>query len=257
MYAVTLEQLFKALTVRFGFAANEVHVQFGSEVLDEDGPAISGARGQATRKEIEKEVADLHKQIKPADTLWVIVLGHTHYDGHHSWLNLPGSDMHESDFGKLFHGLQCHEQVFFVTTAASGFYLKPLSQKGRVVISATEADLEVNETTYHLSLAELLSDPSAEKEFDVNEDGVLSLFEFHIAIIRHIANRYIEDELLSTEHAQLDDNGDGRGTELQLDYLTEEQGGRAKEGTKPPQIKPNADGALAARIVLANLAKQE
>ncbi len=27
--------------------------------------------------------------------------------------------------------------------------------------------------------------------------------------------RYVEDELIPTEHAQLDDNGDGRGTEVQ------------------------------------------
>ena len=35
-----------------------------------------------------------------------------------------------------------------------------------------------------------------------------------------------------------------------MDYLPEEQGGRAKEGQKPPKVKANADGALASRVKL-------
>ena len=56
---------------------------------------------------------------------------------------------------------------------------------------------------------------------------------------------YLERELLATEHPLLDDNGDGRGTELQIDYLTAEQRGRMKAG-KPLAItlKPNSDGSL-------------
>jgi hypothetical protein len=60
---------------------------------------------------------------------------------------------------------------------------------------------------------------------------------------------YAEGKNIPTEHAQLDDNGDGRGSEVQLDYLEEELGGRRKGGA-PPQVKPGQDGALAAGIVL-------
>ena len=55
---------------------------------------------------------------------------------------------------------------------------------------------------------------------------------------------------MSTEHALLDDNGDGRGTELQLDFLTEEEGGRATEDSGVPNIRPNSDGYLAQRLLL-------
>ena len=70
------------------------------------------------------------------------------------------------------------------------------------------------------------------------------------AVTRTIAQRYADDMQLSTEHALLEDNGDGRGSELQIDYLTEELGGRAQEGVKPPARLENADGHQAAAIEL-------
>ena len=53
------------------------------------------------------------------------VLGHAHYDGKNSWLNLPGPDLNQAEFANLFAPVQCTEQVFFMTTAASGFFVKP------------------------------------------------------------------------------------------------------------------------------------
>jgi hypothetical protein len=64
-----------------------------------------------------------------------------------------------------------------------------------------------------------------------------------------VAKRYTDEQLLSTEHAQLDDNGDRRSSELQLDYLTVEEGGRDNEGIRP-KIRPEGDGALATNVLL-------
>jgi hypothetical protein len=56
--------------------------------------------------------------------------------------------------------------------------------------------------------------------------------------------------LLATEHARIDDNGDGRGTELQADFLSEELGGRLTADRKPPS-SISGDGAAAQTIFLA------
>ena len=61
----------------------------------------------------------------------MIVLGHTYYDGRHSHLNIPGPDLDEREFGKLFEGLKAREQLFLITTPASGFFFKPLAASGR------------------------------------------------------------------------------------------------------------------------------
>ena len=250
-FAETVEKLRTGLLDRYGFEAGNVRVQFGALVAEGEGPVVSGVRGGATREEIESEAAELRKDLKADDTLWVIVLGHSHYDGKHSYFNIPGPDINEQDFGKLFAELQCREQVFFVTIPASGFYIKPLAAKGRIVITATEPDLEVNETYFPHALAEVLTAPPAAADFDVDHDGRLTLFDLYITLAKSVAQQFVGDELIPTEHSLLDDNGDGRGTELQIDYLTVEQGCRVKPGSKrPPPPKETADGALAKQIPL-------
>lgn len=250
LYAETVEKLHRALTSHYGFAAGDIRILFGSETGADDGPALQAARGLSTKDTIKKEVAGLREELEPDDGLWVIALGHAHYDGRRSWLNLPDRDMPAAEFGSLFERLDVREEVFFITTPVSGFFLRPLARDGRIVISATEADLEVNETIFPLALAEVLAAPPEPEAFDADEDGTLSVFDLYIAVAREVADRYVQDELLATEHAQLDDNGDGRGTEVQIDYLTEEQGGRADEDFQPPERPPGADGTLAQSVRL-------
>ena len=187
----------------------------------------------------------------PDDSIWVIVMGHCYYDGRHSYLNLPGPDLDERAFGKLFEGLNAHEQVFMITTSASGFFLKPLSARGRVVITATEPDREVNETLFPIALASVLAEPP--EGTDRDKDGTISLFELYLAVVADVMKRYIDDENLPTEHARLDDNGDGHGTELQEQYLPPELGGRA--GKETPKLGPKDDGALALKVSLTTARK--
>jgi hypothetical protein len=175
------------------------------------------------------------------DAVWVIVLGHTHYDGRNSWLNLPGPDLNQNDFAKPFADFKAGEQVFFLTTSTSGFFIKPLAAKNRVVISATEADFETNETEFPQELVRVLTAPPAAKEFDIDADGTATLFDLYLNVTKNLAQSYADRELLATEHPLLDDNGDGKGTEVQTDYLPESLGGRARPG------KPVVDNAISGR----------
>ena len=66
---------------------------------------------------------------------------------------------------------------------------------------------------------------------------------------RETAQVYATDMLLATEHAQIDDNGDGRGTELQSQFLSEELGGRRISDRKLPVVT-SGDGIVARQILL-------
>jgi hypothetical protein len=149
----------------------------------------------------------------------------------------------------LFAGVRCREQAFFLTQSASGFYLKPLALPGRIVIAATEPDLEVNETYFPHKLALALAESRPFSDMDLDRDGRLSLLDAYLWTAREVALEYATPELLATEHAQLDDSGDGRGSELQADFLPEELGGRLRAGGDVPQITAG-DGALARRMFL-------
>ncbi|MBI5757086.1 MAG: hypothetical protein HZA46_01060 [Planctomycetales bacterium] len=248
LYSETVTKLHEGLSKGLGFA--DVQVLFGDESQDSDSDVIKSA-GRATREELEKSVTALGAKLQAVDALWVIVVGHSHYDGKHSWLNLPGPDIQQFDFAKLFQGLSAGQQIFMLTTPTSGFYVKPLSAKGRVVITATETDWETNETEFPHALARVLSSPPEVTEFDIDHDGTITLFDLYVTVARNLAQSYLERELLATEHPLLDDNGDGRGTEVQIDFLTEEQGGRAKPKklSTAPKITVG-DGSVAKTVSL-------
>lgn len=256
-YAEVMGKIVHSLTQRLGFDAPHVTVlaglnaDEGNERFQAEWPAAT--QGPATRDALTAAVERLQRELQPEDTLWVIVVGHAHHDGRLTWLNLPGPDLHHNDFGQLWKGVTCREQVFLLTTPASGYFTRSLSAKGRVVITATEADYEVNETLAPEALAEVLN-PTAETPLaDVDGDGHLTLFDLYVELSRNVARRYLAETLLATEHGLLDDNGDGRGTELQRDYLTEEEGGRFRKGVArsvSPPISPGRDGAVAVTIRL-------
>ena len=245
MYAGAVEKIAKALVDRCGFAAPDVWVRFGTEPKDGDGPALKGSRGLSNRENLAADAEAIRKASTPDDAVWVIVLGHGHFDGRRSHLNIPGPDLSDQAFGRLFEGIKAKEQVFFITTSASGFFLKPLATPGRIAISATEADQEVNETLFPLALADILAAPPPEADRD--KDGALSVFELYLAVVADVTRRYVEDELIPTEHAQLDDNGDGRGTELQRTFLPPESGGEAEAEKAKAKDEGQGEGRAEAR----------
>ena len=230
----------------------------GTKPQGRNGSARPRTGGRPNRAAIEADVAELRRRLGPEDALWVIVLGHGHYDGRNAHVNLPGPDINGPELGKIFAGIPAREQVFFLTTSASGYLLKPLSAPGRVVITATEPDRELNETLFPLALADVLAAPPPEADRD--KDGTLSLLELYLAVVIDVLQRYATAEEISTEHARLDDNGDGRGTEVQLRYLPLElrepvrknEKKKEKDKAKPAETEvklgPKDDGARAATI---------
>jgi hypothetical protein len=230
LFADTVKQWRGWLTGTLGFSPADVHVLFNN-------PAQKGAsEGPAAREAIEKEAARLKQSLQPDDRLWVFFLGHANFDGEHAWFHLPGPDINEDEIGKLFAGIGCREQVFWMTTAESGRFVKSLSAKGRIVIAATRANGEDNETEFPHALATVAGRPLAALDF--NNDGKLALLELYYRILVEVQARYNAKKTVPTEHAQLDDNGDGVGVERPL---------VAEQGKK---IAPGADGMLSLGTIL-------
>lgn len=199
-------------------------------------PAPEG--GPVTADAVRDALADLKQKLQPDDALWVFTLGHGNYDGQHAWLHLAGRDPSETDFARWFADVQCREQVFWITQSNSGWFVKPLSEPGRIIVAATAADDESNETEFPHALATVLQ--GAADKIDANKDGEISVAEMYFAVIRETKRRFENDMRLPTEHAQLDDNGDGKGTEL-----TPPGDAEPAENLPPPTPEAKNDGDLA------------
>jgi hypothetical protein len=193
------------LTGPLQFPASGVRVLFG----DQGEPSL--AAGAATRQAVADEVAAIQRSLAPDGRLWVFFLGHANVSGHHAFLHLPGPDLRDDELGKLLKGVACREQVFWVTTAASGWFLPGLSAQGRIVITATTRDHELNETEFPQALAEISG--KAPTELDQNGDGKISVSEIFDRTAENVEARFKADNRAPTEHALLDDNGDSVGTE--------------------------------------------
>jgi hypothetical protein len=218
------------LTGPLGFARDDVRVLFGRSGKE------GLAKGPADKASIEREVADLKSALGRDDRLWVFFLGHGDYDGEHARFHIPGSDLRNDELGKLFAGIDCREQVFWMTTSASGWFLKALVAKGRIVITATAADDEYNETEFPQALVTVAK--LAPRELDADKDGKVSVLGVYRRTVAAVEARFASNKRIPTEHAQLDDTGGGHGTETPV--VAGEPGGK----------KATADGALAARTFL-------
>ncbi|VTR96176.1 Uncharacterized protein OS=Gemmatimonas aurantiaca (strain T-27 / DSM 14586 / JCM 11422 / NBRC 100505) GN=GAU_3098 PE=4 SV=1 [Gemmata massiliana] len=243
-FTETVGKLGEGLARTAGIPAERQYVVFGSEAPK----GVPGATGPATKEAVAAAVADVRKKLRPEDGLWVIVLGHGHHDGRQAFWCLPGPDLSAAEFGKLFAEVTCREQVFVMTASLSGYFVNPLAKRDRVVIAATETDAETNETTFPAVFAQLLGTGLNATEHDFDKDGRLTLFDLYVAVAKEIAQNYAGADQVSTEHAQLDDDGDGVGHEVQGPFLPADQG-----GTPPGQKakRPHRDGARAAQIPLA------
>jgi len=142
-----------------------------------------------------------------AEELWVVFIGHGTFDGRSAKFNLRGPDISADELAAALK--PCKRPLAVIDCAsASGPFLNALSAPGRVVITATKSGYEANATRFGNYLARDVADPAA----DLDKDGQTSLLEAFLMASRQTEDFYKEAGRLATEHALLDDNGDGLGT---------------------------------------------
>jgi hypothetical protein len=144
---------------------------------------------------------------RPAGELWLVFIGHGTFDGQTAKFNLRGPDISAAELASVLK--PCRRPLVVIQCAsASGPFLKALSAPGRVIITATRSGYEVNATRFGESMAQAIANSAA----DLDKDGQTSLLEAFLAASRQVEQFYKEQGRLMTEHALLDDNGDGFGT---------------------------------------------
>ena len=139
--------------------------------------------------------------------LWLVLIGHGTFDGRAAKFNLRGPDI-SADV--LAEWLKPFFRPVTVINAASSSapFLSRLSAQQRVIITATKSGFEQNYVRFGQYLADSIANPKA----DLDKDGQTSLLEAFLTASNRVDEFYSAAGRLITEHALLDDNGDGLGT---------------------------------------------
>lgn len=145
----------------------------------------------------------------PADApLLVLLIGHgTARDGR-ALFNLPGPDLSAMDLDAALDAAGERPLAVVNTSPASAPFVERLSRPGRVVISATAHAAEDDHTRFAGHFVAAWSGSAA----DADKDGRVSLLEAFRFAARQVSAEYRARREIATEHAMLDDNGDGRGS---------------------------------------------
>ncbi len=139
--------------------------------------------------------------------LWIVLIGHATFDGKEVRFNLRGPDLTAEELATWAKPIRRPTAVIVGTSASSPF-LARLSGTNRVVVVATRSGYEQNYARFGGYFADAVADPKA----DLDRDGQTSILEAFLSASHQTAEFYRNERRLATEHALIDDNGDGLGT---------------------------------------------
>lgn len=165
--------------------------------------------GIPTGENVKKTFQGLSTQLGTDDQLLVFLIGHGTFDGDWSKFNLIGPDLKDMEYAQMLEALPTQKIIFVNTASASGPFVKKLSSKQRIIVTATKNGRE----TYETNFTDFLIDALASTESDFDKDNRVSIKEaFHSARASQDA-WFEENKRLRAEHPLIDDNGDGKGSQ--------------------------------------------
>ena len=141
-----------------------------------------------------------------AGDLWIVLIGHGTFDGRSAKFNLRGPDVTADEMATWLDDVQ-RPAAIINCASCSGPFINALSAPGRIVVTATRSGSEMNYCRFGDFLSRAMTDSAA----DIDKDGQTSLLEAFLAASRNTEADYKQQGRLATEHALLDDNGDGLG----------------------------------------------
>lgn len=178
----------------------------------------------ATAENVRRAIASVATRMTRDDVLFVFLIGHGTFDGTDAKFNLVGPDLESVEWSALLKAIP--GRVVLVNSSSASFpFLERLSGSRRIVITATDSSAQRYDTVFAEYFIRALTDPAA----DLDKNERVSIWEAFAAASAAVRRHYQQRGQLSTEHALLDDNGDGVGNEV---------------------TTPGDDGSLASRTYL-------
>lgn len=166
---------------------------------------LEASGGTSDRERLQQALLTEVKE-GPAE-LWLVLLGHGTFDGREAKFNLRGPDLAAPELAEWLKPFK-RPLAIIDTSSSSAPFLAKLSGANRAIVTSTRSGHEQNFARFGRFFTEAAGDPAS----DLDKDGQVSLLEAFLSGARRTAEFYKTEQRLATEHALLDDNGDGLGT---------------------------------------------
>jgi hypothetical protein len=198
--AITLAQ---ALVQQHGVPRKQVTILAADPARDP-----SWITAKATKAEVSKALARVGLAASPDDRVMLVLIGHGSGSGATSRINISGPDLTAAELARELAPLAPRTIAVVNAASAGGDFAKVLAGENRIVITATASSQERNETIFAEHFVAAFAGDAA----DADKDDRISLLEAYRYAQREVVRVYERDNRLLTEHARLEDDGDGRGT---------------------------------------------
>jgi hypothetical protein len=161
---------------------------------------------KSTAENVKASLSKLATAIGKDDQLFVMLIGHGSGSGPEAKFNLVGPDLTAAEWNTLLQPIKGRLVVVDASSASAGF-LKTLASPDRVIITATNSAAQVYHPTFGQAFIDALGAPAA----DLDKNDRVSLWEAFVYASTLVEQHYQREGTLATEHAMLDDTGDGTG----------------------------------------------
>ncbi|MBL9131601.1 MAG: hypothetical protein JNG86_10405 [Verrucomicrobiaceae bacterium] len=203
-------------------------VDLWASACSKAGFAAEVYRGEKTVERLKERLT----LMKPDRALWLVLIGHGTFDGREAKFNAEGPDFDAKQLAGWLAPLK-QEVAVIHCASSSGAFVRPLAGKGRIIITATKSPDEVFYARFGEHFAEAIGGLS---EADLDQDKQVSLLEAFRHASKAAATFYENEGRLATEHALIEDNGDGVATR--------------REMLEAPPAGAKLDGERASQLVL-------
>ncbi len=187
----------------YGYSSDTITLLLdrGGELLA-DNTRIDGA---CDREGIESHLALLKDKVNDGDQITIFLIGHGSGRDNESKFNIVGPDITGEEFAILLDDFSDQDIVIVNTTSASYGFSASLSSEGRVLISSTRSSAEKFDPIFSRYFIEALE----QRNGDRDKNNRVSMLEAFNYARQNVDLWYEEQGRLASEHASLDDNGDG------------------------------------------------
>lgn len=176
-------------------------------------------------------IHDLTSTFTSEDDVFLFFIGHGSFTGNQVTLHLPGDDLTATQFNEWLVDFPAQKIVIVNGSSSSAGFINHLSHQDRIICTSTKNVNETNAPEYIEFMIQAMQDGSA----DLNRDERITLYELCYQTAMLTQAWYDQNNYIATEHSLIDDNGDGLGTRLLPEDVSEQRANRGAKSTSHAQ----------------------